>query len=239
MRISITYETDRIPLSYRMKIYSLIKEAVKHGNTAYYERIFEEGRREIKNLSFATFLKDFKIEDNEITLKEMTITVSSTTEFIIFLFNGLQHQILKEYKVEGAIWKQKRIQMLREAEITTSSAVFSTLSPILIEDQSGKPLLPTDEEYEKELNYYANLQVRQAEGRDLHQSLRFTPIQMRRQVIKESNRVFRKSHGEQSLYYTAHKGTFRLEGHPEDLQILYRYGIGKSSQFFGLLDLIV
>lgn len=217
-----------------MKVYSLLKDAIRRADPSYYDKMFENNRHEIKPFSFAIFLKDFTITDTKILLKEFTITISSTMEFAIHAFNGLRE--LSTYEVEGVTWKQTNVQLLKEAEIMSGSVYMRTLSPILIENKEGKPLSPTDEEYETELNYFANLQVKQAVDRELYKPICFTPVQMKKTVIKESNRFFRQSKNESSLFFTTYRGSLKLEGHPEDLQLLYQLGIGKRTSFFGLLE---
>ncbi|WP_128894070.1 CRISPR-associated endoribonuclease Cas6 [Longirhabdus pacifica] len=234
MRFRVTYQADRIPLHYRMKMYSLIKEAIKIADADYYHKMFEKNKNEMKPFSAAIYLKDFRIEQSHIHLKEFSITVSAEMEFAIHAFNGLRK--LTQYEVDGVKWNQTSILLLKESEISTTSVVLSTLSPILVEDKDGKPLSPFTENYETEINYYANLKVAQAKNRSLHQPIVFTPINMRKVVVKESNRIFQQSHPEQSLYYTAYKGMFKLQGHVEDLQLLYQLGLGKKSTFFGLTE---
>lgn len=234
MRFCVTYQLDCLPLHYRMKVYSLLKEAVRKVDSAYYEEIFVKQKNEIKPFSFAVYLSHFTITDQQILLNNMTITISATMEFAIRAFNGLR--LLKEYKVDGVLWKQTNIQLLKETEITSNSVYLKTMSPILVENKQGKPLAPTDENYEQELNYYANLLVKQMEKRELYKPIRFTPLNMRKTIIKESNQLFRKTYGDVSLYFTTYRGTFRLEGDPADLQLIYQLGLGKRTSFFGLTE---
>jgi len=236
MRFSVTYSVDRIPIHYRMKVYSLIKEAIKRENDAYFSKVFLEGKRNIKPFSFATYLKDLKVNNDFIDLKEITITISANVEFAIYAFNGLRQ--IKTYNVSGFEWIQKDIKLLKEPTINSSKVLMKTLSPILIEDHTQTPLSPKDISYEKELNYYANLVVQIESHRDLHQPIKFTPINMKKVVIKESNRLFSQTHQDMSLYFTTYSGTFLLEGHPEDLQIIYLLGLGKRTTYFGLLEYV-
>lgn len=99
-------------------------------------------------------------------------------EFAVHAFNGLRK--LKEYSVNGELWRQLNFQLLKEPVITSRKVVFRTCSPILIEDKNGRPLAPTDPLYEKELNYYANLQIYQFAGRDLYEPIHISPIHMKK-----------------------------------------------------------
>lgn len=236
MKFTVTYKVKKLPIDYRMKIYSLIKEAVKLGDQDYYNKLFVEQKDKIKPFSFSVFLKGFEIKNDSVELEELTITISGLLEFVLHAFNGFK--VLDNYKTDNEVWQRKNINILKEVEIRKSSAYFRTLSPILIENKQGKPLAPNDEDYEKEVNFYAALKAQELFGRDLYEKVRFTPINMKKVVIKESNRSFRKNNKNDYLYFTGYKGLFKLEGHPQDLQFLYQLGLGKRTAYFGLLDYV-
>ncbi|CAM2995213.1 CRISPR-associated endoribonuclease Cas6 [Paenibacillus sediminis] len=239
MRLSVSYRVNRLPLGYRMVVLSLIKEALRRSNEQYYKQLYEVNRHSMKPFSTATYLRDFTYLEDEIHLKELTITIGShDMEFMLNLFNGLQQ--LHTYTTAGETWKRVSMKMLKEATITSNTVYFSTLSPILIESQEGKPVHPEDASYEKEFNYYASLRIRELTGRDPFQTIQVKPISYQKTVVKEQNSVFLQQTASQKnsyLYFTAYRGTFKLIGHPEDLQILYYSGIGKRvSQGYGLLE---
>ncbi|WP_027416714.1 CRISPR-associated endoribonuclease Cas6 [Aneurinibacillus terranovensis] len=232
MRFVVSYKVNVLDLTYRMKVYGLIKEAVRLANGRYYEQLFEQSGNKMKPYSFAVFLHNFSLQDTTIHLDKIKITISSPDiEFCVHCFNGLRK--VKEYQVNDEVWLQSQIQLLNEHTITNRKVILRTISPILIEDKNGKPLSPTDANYETELNYYANLQVQQFANRDLHEQLRFTPIHMNKAVIKERNRHLKS---DSYLYFTTYKGLFMLEGDPRDLQLLYQLGLGKRTAYFGLVD---
>jgi len=236
LRFSVTYRMNSVPIDYRMKVYSLLKEAIRRVDETYYKKIFVKQQSEMKPFSFAVFLKDFSMTETKILLKELTITISSTMEFAVHAFNGLR--TITSYEIVGETWTQTNLQLLKEANITSGIVYMKTLSPILVEDKQGKPLSPNDEKFEAELNYFANLKVKHVEGRELFKPIRFTPFNMKKTVVKESNQVFRKTNKNASLYFTTYRGSFKLEGHPNDLQILYQLGIGKRTSFFGLIEYV-
>lgn len=232
MRFSVSYQVNKLEKAYRMRVYSLIKEAVRTVNKPYYNKLFLQFEKRIKPFSFSTYLHNFTLDDTTITLDRITITISSPDmEFAVHAFNGLRK--LKEYSVNGEVWRQSNFQLLKEPVITSRKVVFRTCSPILIEDKNGRPLAPTDPLYEKELNYYANLQIHQFAGRDLYEPIHISPIHMKKMVIKERNRHLEKN---SFLYFTTYRGLFMLEGSPQDLQLLYQLGIGKRTTYFGLVE---
>lgn len=232
MRFFVSYRLSKLDLSYRMKVYRLIKQAVRSVNSRYYDNLFIQSENKIKPFTYSMFLHNFSIDDTMISLEQITITISSPDmEFAVHCFNGLRK--IKEYKVGNEVWIQSNIQLLNEQTISSRKVVFETMSPILVENKNGKPLSPTDPNYESELNYYANLQVQQYANRDLYEKIHFTPIQMKKIVIRERNRHMKTN---AFLYFTTYHGSFILEGNTQDLQLLYQLGLGKRTTYFGLLD---
>jgi CRISPR-associated endoribonuclease Cas6 len=234
VRFTVSYKLNKLDQSYRMAVYSLIKEAIRTVDHQYYEKIFIRSDYKIKPFTFSAYLHNFSLKDTTIYLNQITITISSSDmEFSVHAFNGIRR--MKEFKVGQETWVQSHIQLLQECKITNRKVKFQTLSPILIEDKDGKPLSPRDSNFERELNYFANLQAQEIEGRDLYDHLTFTPIQMKKTVIKEKNRHLEK---DSFLYFTAYRGMFMLEGNPQDLQLFYQIGLGKRSTYFGLLEYV-
>ncbi|RSK53988.1 CRISPR-associated endoribonuclease Cas6 [Bacillus canaveralius] len=232
MRFKVSYRLSKLPMHYRMSVYSLIKQAIRLENSQYYDKLFTQSKNKIQSFSFSTFLHNFSFHDTMIHLDKITITISSPDmEFFVTILNGIPK--IKEFKVNDEVWVQSQIQLLHEPNITSRKARFKTNSPILIEDKNGKPLSPRDSAYETELNYYANSQIQQFAKRNLYEPLKFTPIKMIKTVIKERNRHLNP---ESYLYFTTFRGTFILEGNLQDLQLLYQLGLGKRTAYFGLLD---
>lgn len=237
MKLEISCKAKSIPLFYRMGTLSFIKEALAKSDPAYLAKVFSKDNQ-VRPFAYSVFLKNFQINEQEIQLEEFTVTVSSgDMEFMLHIFNGFQS--IKEYNYMGHKWELVGIRMLEERQITSSKVIFKTRSPLLIESKLGKPVHPDDSGYEQEFNYYANNVALACIGRPLKKTLIVKPIQMKKVVIKESNRLFRESdNAKENLYFTAYKGTLYVEGDPEDLMCLYQYGISKRRSWgFGLLEI--
>lgn len=236
MRIEIVYKVNSLSLlDYRMQVFSLLKESIRISDYEYYEKLFVQKKNEMQDFSFAVYFLNFtSMEDHQISLDKMLITIScANLETFTHIFNGIRK--LKVYKVADQVWEQTNLQLLHTPTITQNKVLLKCKSPILVEDQQHHPLSPADPTYNKEFNYYANLQVNNLLGRNLVQPLRFTPIRMKKVVVK-----FRHRHLENQkfLYFTAYSGLFQLEGHPEDLNLLYNAGFGKRSNYFGLAEIV-
>lgn len=236
VRIRINYFVDVLPIAFRMGIVSLIKEALKRSDKQYYNSIFDE-KNKIRPFSFASYLHKPIIVDDTIQLEKISITVSSANpEFILHLYNGLNDMDVFSYK--NTEWRKKKIEMLKEKEITSSTVVFKTLSSLLIEDKAGNPLTPYDQEYQKQFNYYANLMMNELYGRDLIQEIRILDHRLKKTVIKEANQEWIEKKEKQFMYFTTYRGLIKLHGASKDLMAIYQSGISRRrSQGYGLLEI--
>ncbi|MBN6186628.1 CRISPR-associated endoribonuclease Cas6 [Aneurinibacillus sp. BA2021] len=237
MRVEVNFKAKEVPIYYRMGMLSLIKEALSKANPAYYHEIFSDNPLP-KPFAYAVYLKNFNYKAESIELDGFTLFLTSSNyEFMMHFFNGISQ--MKTYRYLNFEWEIERIRMLPERSLCSSQAVFKTVSPLLIESKDGKPVFPHDASYEQEFNYYANLVVSACLGRSLRRPLMVRPLQMKKVVIKESNRIIREGdHPSQILYFTVFKGHLYIEGDQEDLLCLYQNGISKRRSFgFGMLDI--
>ncbi|OUM88537.1 MAG: CRISPR-associated endoribonuclease Cas6 [Bacillus thermozeamaize] len=236
MRLFCSFQISELPIAYRMGLVSLIKESLRISDEDYYMRLYE-GRQQTKPFVFAPFLKNFRIENDQIHLDECHLTISSPDhEFLLHLYNGLQK--MKRFDYKQYVFNRKAIRLLPEVTIREPSVVFRTQSPLLVEDENGKPIAPYSPEYELHLQYLADLILRAYRGYGLESPLRVKPLQMKKVVIKERNHEFEDRFGQsQYLFFTAYQGRLLMTGHPEDLQLLYQLGLSKRrNQGFGLLQ---
>lgn len=216
-----------------MKVYSLIKEAIHQSDEALYKNLFNK-KHQLKPFSFAVYLHDYQVSKDVIILKAITLTISTHDPgCFIALYNGLRR--ITSYKIGNGNLVKQNIRMVTERHITSPKVHFRTLSPLLVENKHGTPLHPHHEQFQQELNYYANLQVKQFLDRPLRRVITFIPIQMKKQVIKESNRHLNY---DKKLFFTTYSGSFVLEGDPSDLQLLYQLGLGKRTVYYGLLEVV-
>ena len=76
-------------------------------------------------------------------------------------------------------------------------------------------------------------------GYGLKRELSFESLDMKKVVVKEPLRDFKKVTNREYQYVNAFKGKFELIGDIEDLNDIYKLGIGfKRGQAFGNLDVV-
>ena len=263
MRIKILIKSNKVPFLYRHRVISLIKEALKKSDKDYKEFLYNN--QITKPFSFnLVFPKEkqiqtaqiqidekFKIEDKVVISDNyFSLFISSIDyRFIISLFNGLkrlktfQFSSDKNMLIDGKkiSWQIKNVSVLNERPIKKETVIFKTNSPIIIEDKDDRPVLFNEERFEKELNEVMDriLKSPHIKGKGLEKPLKFEPIKMQKQVVKHTLKSFRELTGKPVMYLTGNSGIFKLSGHPKDLEILYKIGIGtKTGQGFGMVEVV-
>lgn len=132
-----------------------------------------------------------------------------------------------------------RIDLSREKKVTEERVLFNALSPICVKSKEGKFLEITDDRYIEELNYITNEVVKNYRGNGLKRKLEFENIGLKKVVVKESLREFKKITGKEYQYINGYKGKFILKGDIDDLNLIYNLGIGfRRAQGFGDVDIL-
>src|SRR5690625_1271027 len=111
---------------------------------------------------------------------------------------------------------------------------YNIRSHVLNETKDKKILLGNEKGFEKEFNYYAELLSNELYNRNLFESLKIINIATKKVVIKEH------LHQDQGrpIYLTANHGLIQLQGHPEDLKLMYENGLGRRRSLgLGLLNI--
>lgn len=243
MRMSVEYKTEKFPVAYQMQVVSLIKEAIKKVDEDYYKKIYSYGdgkaNKRTKNFSFSVFMKGFERQEDIFIIKDRVIIniTSPDYEFMVNLYNGLLQ--IKEFEYKDFILNKVRVNLIKEKIITKNMVKFNTLSPIFIQDANKNPLKPEDENYESELNYIVNEVLKNYRGYGLSEALKFQNINMKKRVVKEEIRNFKNNTNKRFSYANGYSGRFILEGNINDLNDIYKLGIGfKRSQGFGMIEVV-
>ncbi|HLR09416.1 MAG TPA: CRISPR-associated endoribonuclease Cas6 [Bacillota bacterium] len=233
MRVQLTFKMTSIPLQYRIGMLSVIKEMIKTGSPIYYEQLFIQNKKKMKNFSYATYITKLDIQNEHIQGEELHLTITSPSyEFVMHLLNGSKRESV--YYIKGSKLILKRKRLLPKTAIEEDLITFKTLSPILLESKEGKPVLATDENFKTEFQYLAHLILKEVFMREPRRPIQVLQTMMERQVLKEDLHQVQKN----PLYLTANKGFIQLQGEPEDLQALYDAGVSmRRSLGLGLLEM--
>lgn len=243
LTFEITANDKKIPFSNNYMVVSVLKAAIEKGNKDLFNEIyFYEGdikNKKIKDFAFATYLNDFVIEKDYVTLNGYMRVTLTTPDYNVgvSLCNGLL--MIKEFKYKEFDLTIKSPKLLMEKEVKGNEATFKTLAPIHIKDKENKPIEIDDIEFEKELNYISDLYLKEYRGYGLNEKLIFTPIKMKKKVIKEKIEGFKEHSNKTIMYVNGYTGIFNLKGDREDLNILLKAGLGfRRSQGYGVIDIL-
>jgi len=253
MRVKIPIKTEKVPIVFRHRVLAFIKEALCQSNKDYKNSIYNVRMpkaftfnlvfdRKHHNENKITFDNNFDIIDKVFYQdKPIFLYVSSNDyEFLINLFNGIKSLKTFDFnKYDNIIWQVGKPVILKEKIIFDREVTFQTAAPFVVETKDDKPVIFSDEVFQKELNSVMDKIFRTLDSRGLKEPLEFIPLKMKKEVIKHTTRGFRKNTKKPIMYITANRGVFKLKGHPEDLQTIYQIGLGnRTGQGFGFLEII-
>lgn len=262
MRIKVTFYAPKLPILYRNRFISLIKDALKSSDISYKEKLYPDKESNLSKVTkpfcFCVLMpaqkdgkkerividSDFEVEDTVFYFLENNhisfLVSSSDYEFIVNLYNGLLENKFFRFSDDITL-KLKNVIMLNEKKIKADSTTFKTFCPVLIETKEGKPILPSDniDAFNAEFNAIHDRILKDIRGEGLKKELEFKPIKIKKQVVKHTLKGFREKTGKPYMSLTCFEGTFRLKGDPSDLQMLYQIGIGlRTGQGFGMVEVV-
>ncbi len=265
MRIKVLFITSKLPILYRHRFMSMIKEALKESDPDYKKILYPDKQlgfsKRVKPFSFNVSMpsnrtqkkepffidEDLRVEDNVFYFPKNSFSSfyisSSDYQFMINLYNGLLS--LKEFSFnDEIILRLSKVYMLNEKKIAGEEVTFKTNSPILIEDEKGKPILPFDDHkpadlliFNRHFNAIHERILKDIRDDKLYREMEFTPVKLKKQVVKHTLKGFREKTGKPYMTLTCFEGCFILKGDPRDLQMLYQIGIGlRTGQGFGMVE---
>lgn len=242
MQLNITFKAPVLPRHYHFLFSSVIKSAIGSSAPRIKEELYYYGDKKnkaTKPFCGSIFLSSYELKENFFYNNgDVILTVSSPdTELILFLYNGFiqkQHYTYKDFKLDV-----KRVGIEEKRLPKYNKALYKTISPIAVRRKDGYFLSIEDDDYEKELNYICNQIIKEYTGRNLKRSIAFQPVLMEKQIVQFKHNSFKRLNDQSILYVQAHKGTFILEGHNEDLKLLTVLGMGnRRNTFLGNIKLI-
>lgn len=242
MKILFTAKDNKFPLQYRVVICSLIKNALEKADEEYFKSLYYyngKKNKKIKPFTFSVFLKDYEIRSYEINLKGRSSITISTSDYNlgINLYNGLiqiNNYGFKDYEINI-----EKLILEKESIFTGNEVICKTLSPIHLKNKSNKPISPTSYEFEETLNYISDVLLKTIRGEGLQEKLIFTPINMKKVVVKERIKDFKDITNKDIIYIESYSGSFKLSGNREDIKVLIQTGLGNRRSFgFGMIDIL-
>jgi len=242
MRIKVELATKKFPRYYNVLGTSVIKEAIKKSSKDYFENLYyynQKNNKASKNFTFSFFIKNYEIDNDKFLVKDRVVLYISTPdlELGLHIYNGIINT--KTFKYKEYEMTRLKVSLVKEVNIVGEEAAFNTLSPICIKDNSGKFLDIDSLNYVSELNYIADLVLKNYRGYGLKRELEFENINLKKVVVKEDLREFKQVTNREYQFVNSYKGKFILRADNEDLNDIYKLGLGfKRGQGFGNIDVI-
>ncbi|WP_028844134.1 CRISPR-associated endoribonuclease Cas6 [Thermodesulfovibrio thiophilus] len=263
MRFKVFFKTDKLPILYRQRFMALIKEILSKQSPEYKKILYpDQGFSHSKKVKPFTFgilmppqrksVKEKIFIDEKTAVEDIvfyfphnsyiSFLISSIDyEFIINLYNGLIEEKTFNFG-NGITLEYNRTSLIREKKIDHDEVIFKTISPILIEDEQEKPVLPFKnnlESFNFHLNAIHDRIFKDIRKKGLSRLLKFEPLQIKKSVVKHTLSGFRQQTGKPYMMLTCFEGCFRVTGDKEDLSLLYQMGIGlRTGQGFGMVDVV-
>lgn len=259
MRLQIEIKTNMMPILYRHRILAFIKESLSKVDNSYKKDLYDVNIA--KPFSFylqiptktrkATIQidKNFVVEDDVVDLKKtINLYISSSDDhFIITFLKGITQIKTFNFSVNTSmtidnqkiVLEIEKVMVIPEKLITNNIATFRTNSPIFVRLENGEGAVFKDNNFEEMLNIVVNRKMKALLNRELRFPLKFKPLDMHKVVVKHTLKDFRENTNKPIMYLNCNYGTFKLQGHPQDLQFLYQSGIGSmTGQGFGMIDVV-
>lgn len=242
MRLKVEFGTRIFPRYYNTLGVSFIKEVIKKSSEDYFKNLYyydAKSNKASKNFTFSFFIKNYEMDNENFLVKDRVVLYISTPdlELGLHIYNGIINT--KTFKYKDYEMTRLKVSLIKEAEITGEEVVFNTLSPICIKDSNGKFLDIDSDNYVGELNYIADIILKNYRGYGLNQKLEFKDINLKKVVVKEPLREFKKITNRDYQYVNSYKGSFMLKGSNEDLNDIYKLGLShKRGQGFGNLEAV-
>lgn len=243
MRIKCKIKVRKLPISYHSLFVSLIKKALSIVDNEYFYNLYNydtnKANKKSKNFTFCVLLDSYELNNDELIINENNYVYfklsSKDTKLIMYLYNGLlktKKFKYKEYEIEILSITKESEKIIKENKI---NCCFK--SPLVLKDKAGKFIDSSDTDFEDEINYYADMNLKNYRGYGLKKKLIISNVNMKKTVIKEKNYKYKLK--DNTLYINASIGNLQLEGDIIDLQDLYGIGLGaRRSQGFGYFDIL-
>lgn len=237
MRFKMEFELEypNLNIQYRKCLISFIKHSIEEYDENLFKEMYKNNNKKV--FAFATALDKPQFEGDNIKLASnkfyITFTAYKYME-ALHIYNSFLMQKEKKFSLNNNSMVLKRITMISEKEIATTTIDIKMFSPIVCRNHDRQTLKDMYYAFDREeFNEFIKINIReQMENENLDKSLlnnfSITPINAKKVIVKLYEKKIETS-----------VGTFRLEGDIELLKYLYKAGIGsKRAMGFGCFDII-
>lgn len=243
MRLTVKFKADVFPVANSPMGISMIKEALKIADMGYFKKVYAgengEGRKSSKNFTYSFYVNDY-IKEGDFFVKSDGVYMTISTPDVVLgthIYDGMM--TLNEFKYKEFVLTKDFVKIEKESKIVDSAVVIKTLSPIVVSKAEGGYLTVTEVGFVDRLNYVTDIVLKNYRGYGLKEVLGVEPIKVKKLVVKQPLRNFIALTGKECQCIDASVGTFKLSGDVEDLNDIYKLGVGfRRSQGFGNIKVV-
>ncbi len=223
-------DRSSIPIDYHNGFVSLIKSAVRSGSEEVFHDLFD--KRVVKPYTYAVrFSNKPKISDNMLSFEGPLkfFFSSASRELGTRIYNGIVS--LDKFVLYNIELQKPRVFLLPEPIINNNTAIFQTLSPILIRHHQKNSwyALPEEEGFEESVQ-----RAFEEEWRNLYSEVENCPKS--KLLPLKVKKIVAKNYNASMFGFT---GSIKVESSPEMLNLIQQAGFGqRRSQGFGMLEAI-
>lgn len=232
INISIELDNNELPIDWRRKMLSLIKQILKNQSPSLYEEFYEVGTNKIKPFTFWALFSESKFcaDHIELSRNKFNLFISTTDLKLAFtLYEGAEYfqRISKHIKIKDIGLKIIDVNICETKKIIENEIIVNMLSPLVVKqhfkEQNDKYFLYNEENFNEIFKQCVGSQIK-----DIEKVPEITVIKAKKVIVK--------AYG---ANIPASLGIFKLSGDIKILNQLYQMGMSsKNGAGFGKFEIV-
>ena len=237
--VGLNLEKENIPKDKNRIILSFLKHIYESYDKEYYKSLFEEVENKRKSYTFSLYMPNCRFTRDEIIIPGKKILLNFSTPDMkdgILFYNSVVTNKEEPYTIKGNSITIQRINMNKEKPITDNSAVFSTMSPIVVRRHEGDNKNTWYHTLEEKIGreiFMKNLEYQLIDNFGEERRLDIEEIEFQ---LLNNKTVKVKHYGIEILSNICR---LKIQAKPYLLDYIYKAGLGSNrSVGFGMVDLV-
>ncbi|MCF2679644.1 CRISPR-associated endoribonuclease Cas6 [Faecalicatena contorta] len=236
LKLEFSLEKPELPRELERLTVSFIKASLQNYSQELYESLYDKSRSIIKTYTFSYFLPGAKFKKEKILLDEKNFTIFFSDADLgetIHFFNAFKQMKFQAYPMNQNSMKLTAVVSQNRKEIEDSEIIIKMLSPLIArrhnsEDNTDVYYTYSDEGFGQALKENVEVFLEKLNIPLSAESFCITPVKGKKVVVDSFGRKI-----------DGNIGIYKLNGHPELLNLLYQAGLGvRRSEGKGKFDII-
>ncbi len=129
---------DTIPKDKNRMVLSFLKHALAESDGNFYDKTYVKGLGARKDFTYSLYMKDAKFLRDTIVVPDRRLILNFSCNDMMMgiqFYNAMIKSVRKEYVYQGEFkLHTERVELAREEIFTSDTAIFKTMSPIVIRE---------------------------------------------------------------------------------------------------------